>query len=412
MERRGADNDLVRLPVYVIHWNAPEWCAETVASLLASDGVGVEVTVIDNASRKLPQLPREVTLEKLPKNVGFSGGANQALRLHRARAEREEFFCIVCHDLHVEAAALRTCLEIARAYPGYGILGLNGTDLPEREGPIIDHDWVSGTCLFLRRDCADDVGWFDEIYGSYVEDIDFSYRAARKGWKLGIVTAARASAHGSVDSRRAIILTRANHTLLAAKQGDYGLAFSRLAGMAWRTLTMRGDLWPASFVQTARHLGRWMFRGGGHHGSRAITFPSRVTIDRFWVASQVLRFVPSGLGAHALARMTLASAARSPIRRRQTLHGGARFELDLSDRAQAQTYVIRRYEPDVSRFIAKKARRGGVFFDVGANIGLISFSVAVRRPDLSIHAFEADPANAERWRRNLELNLGVTAQLE
>jgi GT2 family glycosyltransferase len=254
------DNGGVRLPVYVIHWNAPDWCAETIGSLLASEGVEVEVTVIDNASRKVPQLPSEVTVKELPKNVGYAGGANQALRLHRARAEREDFFCIVCHDLLVEAATLRKCLEIARAHPDYGILGLNGTDIPELKGPIVDHDWVSGTCLFLRSECADDVGWFDETYGSYVEDIDFSYRAGMKGWKLGIVTAAKASAHGSIDSRRAIILTRANHTLLAAKQGHYGLVFSRVGGMAWRTLTMRGDLWPSSLVQTVRQLARWMFR--------------------------------------------------------------------------------------------------------------------------------------------------------
>ncbi len=250
----------MRFPVYVIHWNAPEWCAETVSSLLASEGVEVEVTVIDNASRTVPQLPPEVRIVELPTNVGYSGGANQALRLHRARAEREDFFCVACHDVQVDATALRECLETARAYPRYGILGLNGSNLPERGAPIIDQDWISGTCLFLRTECVDDVGWFDEMYGSYVEDIDFSYRAATKGWKLGIVTAARASAHGSIDSRQAIILMRANHTLLAAKQGNYSLVFSRLGGMAWRAVTVRGELWPGSLVQTVRQLVRWIFR--------------------------------------------------------------------------------------------------------------------------------------------------------
>ena len=32
---------------------------------------------------------------------------------------------------------------------------------------------------------------------------------------------------------------------------------------------------------------------------------------------------------------------------RQTLSGGASVELDLSDRAQAQAYLIRRYEPEI-----------------------------------------------------------------
>jgi FkbM family methyltransferase len=101
-----------------------------------------------------------------------------------------------------------------------------------------------------------------------------------------------------------------------------------------------------------------------------------------------------------------------PSLRTQKLAGGARVQLDLSDRAQAQAYLLRRYEPDVVAVIVRVAPPGGVFFDVGANIGLVTFSVGIRRRDLIIHAFEPDPANAERWRRNLNLNPGVGARLE
>jgi FkbM family methyltransferase len=135
--------------------------------------------------------------------------------------------------------------------------------------------------------------------------------------------------------------------------------------------------------------------------------------DDLWWASQVLRFVPSGLGAYALARKVLArTSAASPKIRCQKFSGGAHFELDLTDRAQAQAYLIRRYEPGVVALLARIVPRRGIFCDVGANIGLITFCVGVRRPDVSIYAFEPDPSNAQRWRRNHELNPGVTAKLE
>ena len=135
--------------------------------------------------------------------------------------------------------------------------------------------------------------------------------------------------------------------------------------------------------------------------------------DALWAASQLLRFVPSGLGAHAAARAVLARKMRTTRSlRRSTLAGGAQLELDLSDHAQAQAYLLRRYEPDVVALLARIAPPGGIFFDVGANIGLITFSVGARRRDLSIYAFEPDPENAERWRRNLRLNPGVAAKLE
>jgi FkbM family methyltransferase len=135
--------------------------------------------------------------------------------------------------------------------------------------------------------------------------------------------------------------------------------------------------------------------------------------DKLYAASQLLRLVPSGLGAHAAARAVLArSMPLRPSLRAQKLAGGAKVQLDLSDRTQAQAYLLRRYEPDVVGMIVRVASPGGVFFDVGANIGLVTLSVGIRRRDLIIHAFEPDPANAERWRRNLDLNPGVQARLE
>jgi FkbM family methyltransferase len=102
----------------------------------------------------------------------------------------------------------------------------------------------------------------------------------------------------------------------------------------------------------------------------------------------------------------------APTLRCQKLHGGARIELDLSDRAQAEAYLSRRYEPSTVALIARIAPQHGVFFDIGANIGLITFSVGVLRPDLSIYAFEPDSRNAEQWRRNLRMNARVAAKLE
>lgn len=135
--------------------------------------------------------------------------------------------------------------------------------------------------------------------------------------------------------------------------------------------------------------------------------------ERLFRVSKVLRFVPPGLGAHAAARRILSTTQPPPrALRRQRFWGGAVFELDLSDRTQAQAYLIRRYEPETVALLSRLVPPGGVFFDVGANIGLITFSVGVRRPDISIVAFEPDPANAARWKCNLRLNVEVRAVLE
>jgi FkbM family methyltransferase len=84
----------------------------------------------------------------------------------------------------------------------------------------------------------------------------------------------------------------------------------------------------------------------------------------------------------------------------QRLVDGTRMELDLGDRTQGLAYLTRRYSEDLIRQIVSRLPPGGLFFDVGANVGLVTFQVAHRRPDVRIVAFEPNPAAVEAWRRN------------
>ncbi len=55
--------------------------------------------------------------------------------------------------------------------------------------------------------------------------------------------------------------------------------------------------------------------------------------------------------------------------------------------------------------VRKLVKPGEVIYDVGANIGYISLLLAKAAGETGrVYAFEALPENAERWRRNIELN--------
>ena len=45
-------------------------------------------------------------------------------------------------------------------------------------------DWVSGSCMLIRRAALNDTGLMDEKYFMYVEDTDLCYQMWKKGWKV------------------------------------------------------------------------------------------------------------------------------------------------------------------------------------------------------------------------------------
>lgn len=233
-------------PAYLIHWDAPDWCASAVGSLLGSRGVDIRVTVIDNGQRTGPPvaelLPSAVRVIRTGRNVGYAGGANVALADWRNSFPQSPLCLIGSHDLHVSPEAVRELIRASRQNREYGILA-PAISVPIRDSVfessggtwshrgaiqlslvttdrVEDRDWVSGACLVLHRDCVEELRGFDERFGSYVEDVDLCLRAKDAGWRVGVVTWAVASTLGS-SSPNAAGLNEANVVLLAVKRHGF-----------------------------------------------------------------------------------------------------------------------------------------------------------------------------------------------
>jgi GT2 family glycosyltransferase len=49
---------------------------------------------------------------------------------------------------------------------------------------IFEVEAVSGSCMIIRRQVIDQIGYLDETYFAYQEDTDFCFRARKAGWKI------------------------------------------------------------------------------------------------------------------------------------------------------------------------------------------------------------------------------------
>ena len=171
------------------------------------------VTVVDDASPEEPlrdalrSLREDGRIELLrnPRNLGFPGAVNRGMRMH---PERD--VVILNADTHVfpgwlerlHAAAYRderigtvTPLGEAAAVVSYPAdsSSLSHADAATvariaarvNDAKTIDLPVGVGFCLYVRRDCLDEIGDFDELgFGrGYGEENDLCLRASARGWR-------------------------------------------------------------------------------------------------------------------------------------------------------------------------------------------------------------------------------------
>jgi N-acetylglucosaminyl-diphospho-decaprenol L-rhamnosyltransferase len=191
------------LLVYLIHFQAPNWLRSAAESIHRSD-IPVELTVVSNSGPIEIDGARIVVTDS---NLGYSGAGNVAIADWLETAA--DFAVIGSHDLHVAPDTLRRLVEAMQREPNIGIAGPRMPDAAQgRRLSEHDYSWISGQCLMLRRRCIEDIGGFDDRFGSYVEDVDLGLRAGDAGWRVTLVPEAMAhglgSAWGSVRDRRGL----------------------------------------------------------------------------------------------------------------------------------------------------------------------------------------------------------------
>lgn len=160
---------------------------------------------------------------------------------------------VLTHDARLRPGAVAVLMDAARRAPEYGVLGpalvLAGTEEPfsfgamtrsngsvthVRERPaktgdgIAGCDWIDGGTMLLRGSMLRRIGGFDERYFMYAEDADLCLRAARAGYRVGVVVDAVAEQAPGGAKRRAswaYLITRNGLEYARSARGRHGVLF-------------------------------------------------------------------------------------------------------------------------------------------------------------------------------------------
>lgn len=202
--------------IIILHWKELEHtrrCLNSLRNLLYEN---YQILVVDNNSSdgSLEQLKLEfpeVTFIAIAANLGFAGGCNIGIKYTLSRGA--SYVLLLNNDTRPSPTLLRDLVLAVASIPNLGILtpkvvyedeptrlyGLGGSRLPFRvrlrdmeaidrgpwNGPPILLDFVFGCAMLIKREVIERVGYFDEDFFMYFEDIDYCYRVTEEGFVVG-----------------------------------------------------------------------------------------------------------------------------------------------------------------------------------------------------------------------------------
>ena len=295
----GEGEPAVTVSIVIVTYNSVEYIERCLDSIRAcTERYSREILVLDNASADdtVARARRVGGCRVLvsPTNLGFARGCNAAVQLARGR-----FVLLVNPDAVLFPDAIDAVVEFAGANPDAGPIGgrtvrpdgsvdprscwgrqtlwstlcfatglstaFHNSRLfdPESLGSwprdsVRDVGTVTGYFLLLRRDRWLRLGGMEPTFFMYGDDVDFSERARRLGFRP-MITPAALSEHvagaSSVDGDRSVMLLRGRLTLMTrqwsrprAAAGHVllrcGVLIRAAAGQrAWRTAWQRRAEW-------------------------------------------------------------------------------------------------------------------------------------------------------------------------
>ncbi|GAB4534129.1 MAG: hypothetical protein Fur0018_23860 [Anaerolineales bacterium] len=126
--------------------------------------------------------------------------------------------------------------------------------------------------------------------------------------------------------------------------------------------------------------------------ARILPLPLKRALYRFPVLARFLRRALNRAAPTGLTETEIAAG----------LAAGFRMALDLQSE---KDYWLGTYEPDLQAALKALVQPGWTVYDVGANVGYVTLMLAKAvGAQGQVYAFEALPANQERWRRTVALN--------
>jgi len=255
----------MKIAFIILNYNGLKVTLECLDSIkrLKIDKSDLEVIVVDNNSNdgsqeSLKKIP-DIKLIQNKENLGYTGGNNAGIKL--ALRSQAKYLIILNNDTILDPFFLKNILSVTKEgdiispkiyfekgyefhkdrytesqlgkiiwYAGgkidwQNIIGIHlGVDEVDK-GQFFQKkeiDFATGACMLVKKEVFEKIGFFDDKYFLYLEDMDFSVRAKRVGFKIlfqpnAIIWHKNAASTGGSGSKLQDYYISRNRLLFAVK---------------------------------------------------------------------------------------------------------------------------------------------------------------------------------------------------
>ena len=228
--------------IIMLTWNQLEATKVCIESYFKNTIVPTRLIIIDNASddstRKYLASLKDTANCKIKvifneENLGFVRGMNQGIEMSNA-----PYICLANNDLIFTKGWLKEIIDVFDKYKYLGVLNPNSNNLgivpgkdislesfadrlkEKNQGIFAEMPYCIGFCMVIRKQVIEKIGGLsDEFYPMFFEDTDFSLKANRAGYLIGVAKASYVvhnehSSTGKIGNKKEEIFCESKETFI------------------------------------------------------------------------------------------------------------------------------------------------------------------------------------------------------
>lgn len=245
---------MIELTIIIVSYNTKEIVRKCITTIYATVfNVNYEIIVVDNASRDgssemIENEFKEVQLIKNNVNEGFAKANNQAIQYANGL-----YLLLLNSDAFVHGKSIETLVAFMKRKEMIAAVGpkiLNIDNTLQSKGYIFESvgaalldlvrirrifsekmlnrlfpsyywdenetrqvDWISGCCMLIHKKSLEVIGPLSEVFFMYCEDLEWCYRARKKGYQIWYVHEAEVyhlNCSSPLSNRVALVITNIN----------------------------------------------------------------------------------------------------------------------------------------------------------------------------------------------------------